>query len=212
MSVLDSNARTIEQPIVSMIPISDPGYTVHLWPFSWRFRQLSDLHPVGKTKEAWACLHKKLLVELFTSRAIHRCVRNLHEARRLVEPYSATTNAFLTPIDKTDFYPVFNKRNNVTKTSGFKARFILPHLEVKVQKGEVLFFASDIIHAGAKHKSHGQNRRLHTYNGFRDQALAVKSTVDVPLSARLFMEDSECAATSFFKTQKPPAGAYGAGT
>ena len=83
-----------QQPIVSMIPISE-RFTIHIWPCSWRFRHLCDRHTIGKTSDAWTPYHKQILEELYNARTIHKLVRFLHNSGRLVQPLSATAQAFL---------------------------------------------------------------------------------------------------------------------
>ena len=108
-----------------------------------------------------------------------------------------------------DFYPCFDTNCSVIITPDFNTKFILPHLEVIVKQGEVLFFTSDTIHAGAAHWSPGQNRRLHTYHSFHDQDVDTATTVDSPLACRPFMEDHTSADFSFFTSKEAPTGATG---
>ena len=137
----------------------------------------------------------QVLLDLHRTRKLYQLVQQLHEKKQLQRPYSLLVDALVRfPPEK--FYPIFDEDLHVLPCPGVGVQWQIPMLQVIIELGHVLFFTSDIIHAGSGWKENSDNDRVHFYYGHATHELDVEHTVDTPVWCRDYM-----ACAKFFEAR-----------
>lgn len=113
---------------------------------------------------------------------------HLKKTKQLKLPLSPLVEK-LTTKRRDDFYPLFDESGKLYTLDADEIAWRIPCLELIVEPDSVMFFSSDVIHAGALWDRDYDNYRLHIYYGHTTHKIDAQNTVDTPPWCRHYLED-----------------------